>query len=403
MTFQDLSNNYSIKWSTSVNDITLSDWEDIFGKSIIKSQRFFLSIEKSDFQQITIYYLQIFEHGTVVAIVPCFSYEIDILNLTTSPMVKAVVKKIRKVYIDFFKIRAFVTGTYASSCEHFIEYKTTLSAEKRQIVFDLVRKQLKNKCRQTKSKFVFIKDIRGRNIDSIKKILGHDFYFFSSFPTNVIPVLSSHKYPEMLKSKYRKRFQDSQKAFNENFMWEISTDFANQTLLFTELYNNVLNKAENKFEFLNVTFFENLNMLFSSKSFLLIAKDKLGEVRLMTLILEDAKSLIPLYMGIKYKTDDTRVLYITALGRMVEEAEIRHKDYVDLGQTSYYPKVLSGAFVEDIYYGFWSNHYLLKWLIKNVFPRIFIRQHIPGNVYLEPYKQVVYDVLESKGFVLLNK
>ena len=231
MTFQDLSNNYSIKWSTSVNDITLSDWEDIFGKSIIKSQRFFISIEKSDFQQITIYYLQIFEHGTVVAIVPCFSYEIDILNLTTSPMVKAVVKKIRKVYIDFFKIRAFVTGTYASSCEHFIEYKTTLSAEKRQIVFDLVRKQLKNKCRQTKSKFVFIKDIRGRNIDSIKKILGHDFYFFSSFPTNVIPVLSSHKYPEMLKSKYRKRFQDSQKAFNENFMWEISTDFANQTLL----------------------------------------------------------------------------------------------------------------------------------------------------------------------------
>ena len=104
MTFQDLSNNYSIKWSTSVNDITLSDWEDIFGKSIIKSQRFFISIEKSDFQQITIYYLQIFEHGTVVAIVPCFSYEIDILNLTTSPMVKAVVKKIRKVYIDFFKI-----------------------------------------------------------------------------------------------------------------------------------------------------------------------------------------------------------------------------------------------------------------------------------------------------------
>ena len=388
MTFQDLSNNYSIKWSTSVNDITLSDWEDIFGKSIIKSQRFFISIEKSDFQQITIYYLQIFEHGTVVAIVPCFSYEIDILNLTTSPMVKAVVKKIRKVYIDFFKIRAFVTGTYASSCEHFIEYKTTLSAEKRQIVFDLVRKQLKNKCRQTKSKFVFIKDIRGRNIDSIKKILGHDFYFFSSFPTNVIPVLSSHKYPEMLKSKYRKRFQDSQKAFNENFMWDISTDFANQTLLFTELYNNVLNKAENKFEFLNVTFFENLNMLFSSKSFLLIAKDKLGEVRLMTLILEDAKSLIPLYMGIKYKTDDTRVLYITALGRMVEEAEIRHKDYVDLGQTSYYPKVLSGAFVEDIYYGFWSNHYLLKWLIKNVFPRIFIRQHIPGNVYLEDNKSL---------------
>lgn len=115
------------------------------------------------------------------------------------------------------------------------------------------------------------------------------------------------------------------------------------------------------------------------------------------------KALFLFTWGLNIKQMNTRVLYITALGRMVEEAEIRHKDYVDLGQTSYYPKVLSGAFVEDIYYGFWSNHYLLKWLIKNVFPRIFIRQHIPGNVYLEPYKQVVYDVLESKGFVLLNK
>lgn len=52
MTFQDLSNNYSIKWSTSVNDITLSDWEDIFGKSIIKSQRFFISIENPIFSKL---------------------------------------------------------------------------------------------------------------------------------------------------------------------------------------------------------------------------------------------------------------------------------------------------------------------------------------------------------------
>lgn len=403
MTPQDLSNSYSIKWSTSVGNITLSDWEEIFGKSIIKSQRFFLSMEKSDFQQIRFYYLQIFEHGTIVAVVPCFCYEIDILNLITSPMAKVVVKKIRKVYADFFKIRAFVTGTYASSCEHFIEFKSVLSTEERHIVSGLVKRQLKNKCKETKSKFIFIKDIRGRSINSIRKILGRDFHFFSSFPTNVIPVLSGHKYPEMLKSKYRKRFQDLQKAFNRNFVWEISTDFANQTLLFTELYNNVLNKAENKFEFLNANFFENINTLFSSKSFLLIAKDKSGEVRLMTLILEDTECLIPLYMGIKYKTDDTRVLYIAALGRMVEEAENKQKDYVDLGQTSYYPKVMSGAFVEDIYYGFWSNHYLLKWLIKNVFPRIFIPQHVPENVYLESYRQEVCDMLESKGYVLLNK
>ncbi|WP_270415508.1 hypothetical protein [Bacteroides ovatus] len=70
-----------------------------------------------------------------------------------------------------------------------------------------------------------------------------------------------------------------------------------------------MNKAENKFEFLNASFFENINTLFASKSFLLVAKDKSGEVSLMILILEDEKCLIPLYMGVKYKTDDTRVVY----------------------------------------------------------------------------------------------
>ena len=278
-----------------------------------------------------------------------------------------------------------------------------MSTGGRDVVSEFVRRQLKQKCKETKSRFIFIKDIRGRSIDSIREILGRDFHFFSSFPTTAIPILSNHKYPEAIKSKYRKRFQDSQKAFDKSFVWEISTDFASQISLFTELYDNVLNKAENKFEFLNAAFFENMNTLFASKSFLLVAKDKSGEVRLMILILEDTKCLIPLYMGVKYKTDDTRVLYIAALGRMVEEAENRHKDYVDLGQTSYYPKVMSGAFAEDIYYGFWSDHYLLKWLIRNVFPRIFIPQHIPENVYLEPYKQDIYNVLEDKGFVLLNK
>lgn len=42
--------------------------------------------------------------------------------------------------------------------------------------------------------------------------------------------------------------------------------------------------------------------------------------------------------------DDTKVLYLNTIFRTVEEAEIRGKDLLDFGQTSYYPKVMSGAF-----------------------------------------------------------
>lgn len=189
-----------------------------------------------------------------------------------------------------------------------------------------------------------------------------------------------------------------------NFTWKIVVDFSGDYVReFTELYQNVLDKAENKFEFLNENFFSNVNTRFPENSFLLVAQSHNGETRLMELVLEEEDKLIPLYLGIKYKADDTKVLYLNAIFRTVKEAEVRKKNYVDFGQTSYYPKVMSGALIENVYYGFWSDHYFLKWLIKNVFQKIFVPPAILGSVYLETYEDKAFQTLEDKGFSLLNK
>lgn len=403
MEYQDSLNEFSTKWNTTVQEISTTDWEAIFGESIIKNKRLFLAMEKSCLPNISYYYLQIIKHETILSIIPCFCYNIDILNLITSPTAKYILQAIRKIHPNFFRIKALVTGTYAASCEHFIEYKSDIGTEKKNIVKTIINEQLKNKCKETQCKFILIKDIRGRSIRNIQQLLDKDFHFVSSFPTTAIPILPQQEYPKALKSKYRKRFYDYKKIFEENFTWEIARDYTNYVNQFTVLYNNVLYKAKNKFEFLNVDFFSNINIHFSKDSFLLMAKDKKGETRLMILIFEEKDCLIPLYMGVKYKTDDTRILYIHALGRMVKEAEYRKKKYIDLGQTSYYPKVMSGAFVEDLYYGFWSNRYLWRLLIQNVFPHIFTLQYIPENIYLEKYKTIASKILENKGFKLLNK
>lgn len=403
MKYQDILDNLSFDWCISAKEIPSTEWEAIFGKRIIKSQRFFIAMESARFSYISNYYLRIKRHGITISIVPCFSCMIDILNITTSPVAKYVIQNIRKIYSNFLYIKAFVTGTYATSCEHFIEYRFDLSDEYKKTISKIINKQLKNKCKETKSKFIFIKDVRERDLTYVKQLLDHDFHFFSSFPTTVIPILPLHTYPTTLKSKYRKRYYDNKKAFEQKFTWEISTNYANYVTQFASLYEKVLYKAENKFEHLNLDFFNSINILYPNDSFLLISKDKNGKIRTIILILEDKDCLIPLYMGVKYLSDDTRILYINALGRIIQEAEARRKSYVDLGQTSYYPKVMSGAFVENIYYGFWSNHYLLKWLIKNIFHKIFVPQHIPKNIYLEKYKPIVYEFIESKGFHLLNK
>lgn len=120
-------------------------------------------------------------------------------------------------------------------------------------------------------------------------------------------------------------------------------------------------------------------------------------------MLEERDRLLPLYLGINYKNDDTKVLYLNAIFKTVEEAERRDKKLVDFGQTSYYPKVMSGALVENIYYGFWSDNFFMKKIIQNIFPKMFNAPHILENVYLDIYKEKVCQLLEKKGFYLLNK
>lgn len=400
---QDLLNDFSIKWNSTIDDISVADWKLIFGEGAIKSTTFFTAMEKSNFAGVKCFYLQVHKHGTIAAIVPCFCYEINVLNIITSSVTQKLIHAVRLLLPQFLIVKTFGIGTYAASCEHFIGINPCLSEKDQQLLALVINQQLKTKSKELGAKFILIKDIRERNINSTRGIMDHDYSFFSSFPTTAIPILSNYHYPSALKSKYRKRHNDFQAIFDRDFKWETCTNFCEHTGLFTELYKNVLSRANNKFEFLNIDFFNNINSLFPKNSFILIAKDKNKNTRLMVLILEDEHSLIPLYLGIKYEEDDARILYINMLGKLVKEGEVRMKSFIDLGQTSYYPKVMSGALVENIYYGFWSNHWLFGWLIKNVFPKMFIPLKVHDNIYLNNCRLLAVKVLESFGFVLMNR
>ena len=404
MDWVDISNNFTYKWCTSIDDIRTEDWIKIYGTDIIKSQNFFRANERACFDGVEFHYLLVFKGDFIVAIVPCFSYCIDILNIASSNSVRRRLVWIRKFYPSFLKLRAFVTGSYAATCEHFIEYLPTLKSNEIKEVSDIIGAEIKKRCNETKSAFVFVKDVRERAIAHVRRILTNDYSFFVSFPTTAIPILKNVPYPEGLKKKNRKRYRMYRKAFDSSFHWEIAKDFSGEKAVeFYALYKAVLDKAKNKFEFLNASFFDYISSLLEEQSFILIAKDNVtDETRVMELVLEHEDKLIPLYLGIKYKDDDTKVLYLNTIFRTVKEAECRGKAYVDLGQTSYYPKTMSGALVENIYYGFWSGKPIVRWFINHLLGKIFRLPFVPEHVYLERNADEAHHVLTDKGFVLRN-
>lgn len=399
-----MSDKFTIRWCDTVDDIDTYDWTSIYGTDIIKSRQFFKANEAARFKDVEFHYLQVFKGSKIVSIVPCFSYRMDLLNIATSPSAKKWMVCIRKIFPSFFQLRAFVTGSYAATCEHFIEYLPTITPTEVNELSEIISSEIKKRSHITKSSFVFIKDVRERGLLYVKDILTSDYRFFVSFPTTAIPIIKETPYPQALRKKNRKRYRNFKAQFDELYKWEIWQDFSgSKAVQFYELYKSVLDKAKNKFEFLNPHFFSNISTMMGNRSFLLVARDKEhDEIRVMELVLEHEDKLIPLYLGIKYKKDDTKVLYLNTIFRTVKEAEFRGKSYVDLGQTSYYPKTMSGALVENIYYGFWSGRPLIKWMIKNVLNKVFNKPAVPAHVYLADYAKVAHSVLEEKGFALIN-
>lgn len=394
------SHDIAAKWVRSVAEISDKDWYSLFDGNVIKRKEFLQAVENAGFDDVDVYYLVVSLRGLTVSIIPCFVYDIDLINLVSAKGPSSFFKKVRKIFPGLLRIKSFVTGTYAASCEPFIDMLNGLTDEEQNLVKETIGKELRSKYAETRSKFIFVKDARENSIEKVRNILPSDFTYIVSFPTSLIPVLDDFPFPSGLKTKCKQRVRNIDKKFDERFRWEVVTDYASLNHDYYIRYRKVLEKAANKFEFLNEKFFSEINTLYGDDAFMLVASDKdTGEIRLMTLVLEDEERLVPLYLGIKYMEDDTRVLYLANIFRIVREAEKRGKKIIEFGQTSYYPKSLSGAVVENIYYGFWSDRPFYRMLINRLFGRIFAPPAIPGTAYRPVAVDAVKNRLDECGVI----
>lgn len=88
--------------------------------------------------------------------------------------------------------------------------------------------------------------------------------------------------------------------------------------------------------------------------------------------------------------------------RTVEEAEKRKKVMVALGQTSYYPKVLSGALVERVFLGFYSYNSVIQFLIKKTFGKLFELTKVMKNSYRRELEHEIKEEYSETGIIIYN-
>ena len=158
MELKDLLSELEFQWCKSIDEIERLDWIRIFGNGLIKGYELFETMERSHFSNIEYHYLLIRKQGIIVSIIPCFCYNLDLLPLVTSKATKLLIQIIRYMFPRFFKLRAFVTGSYVATCEHFIEYDHNLKDEEVELISQLLNQQLKKKYKDNNSQLLFIKE-----------------------------------------------------------------------------------------------------------------------------------------------------------------------------------------------------------------------------------------------------
>ncbi len=393
------SSNSSIKfkWCNSIRLIDISEWEAVFGKRDSKSYNLFLAIEDANFKGVGFHYLKIYNKGHIASIVPCFDYRFDLIGFASNKKPFRFLGKMQKFSYDFFYPRMLVIGPYISNNENFIEIISDTEEDYREIR-KVINLKLKSKKKEINARFVYITNIRKNEFEKIKNIFNKKFSFYRSFSNAILPIGDkSTPYPFGLKDENKQQYENSKKQFDQNFYWEVVSDFSKYAGLLEKLELKILYKFSKSYETQNSSFLTNIQKRFPDQSFLIIAKDKCGQIRVVNLLLEEKDKLFSLYYGIKSMEDD-EILYRNSLYKTIEIAEERGKEYIELGGMIHELKVQSGAFLDERYAGFYTSPHW-KLITKRVLKRC-LPSAIPPSAYTKEAEDKAIEKLQAKGFCM---
>lgn len=339
------------------------------------------------FPNIDYTYLCVRLNGEILTIIPCFTYELQ-LDIVAPSLVQSVGKAIRQVYKNYLTVKVLVIGSYIATYENYISVNDKILQYREDITCEVKKLAKIRRC-----KMVMIKEVPHIDLSKVNKLFP-DFTYVDSLPNSYIPISENFRpYPDMLRKKERQRYKRAKRDFDRNKLkFEIIDDYkelAEQAFL---LYKDVLDKSKTKFECLNPDFFRTLNSNFSKDIYLLVIKDERGDIKCVELIFECKDKLIPIYIGIDYSYKDVKCLYFNVINKSIEIAQDKNLKSVVLGQNSYTPKVRSGALISRGFLGYYSNSWLLSFLIRHAFKYIFPKFK---NTYGSHYKEEAFEYIKT--------
>lgn len=330
----------------SIQEIEEDVWNSIIKEnSITKSHAFLLSVERSMSMVNKFWYFLFYEDNQLVGHASLFTHFVKMEDVIGNKQFEMFVEKMRKSLKNLFRIKVLGCGTPIATCSDEITIVDGyLDHDK---IMEVLVKEMKKIACIEKVNFIMIRDFTSESAVDKKIFQSYGYKLVNVLPTSFVDIKwdTFEGYVNSFKSSTKAKIKRNRnKFFVEDIEVCIEDDFSMYTNEMICLYNNVYERAEEKFEKLNEDFFAEINRNLLERSKAIIVK-KGSNIVAMELVLEDEEILRPLYVGIDYRYNESYKIYFNMIYQIIEMGISRGKKKVELGQTCYHPKKQAGAYV----------------------------------------------------------
>ena len=366
-----ISEAFQFSWYTSINVISKDAWDKCFSNaSTYNTYAYQKALEDSGIPGISFHYVLVSKNNIMLAIAVCFEYDLSLDVFINDPLKKCI-NFIKKFYKNFLTTKAFFVGHLTAVCDHTVGIDSSCNEIERRFLLTELGNQIMRKSKILHAKVTFIKEIPESELPLFHETLGKHFTFVESLPNAKLSLNHNLPYSAQIRKKYRSLRKNRLKQFtNAGLTWEICDDCENFSSIIEHMYLETLSRSKNKFECLNRNYFNNVSKNIPNTFFILIKKDY--EVVGFVFNIVEENSLKALYLG--YDEKYRGVIYFNILYRLIDEAFLRKKKHLLLGQTSYEAKQALGAVLNKIYVGFYTYNIVTLFILKKMrtflFPKI---------------------------------
>ena len=367
----------------SIDEVDEHSWDLINEPaSLYSTHRFLRSVEHSKVENAKFWYLMFYCGDTPVGSAALSAFDVS-LDLFMGMNVQKTVKFVRKLYSRFLKVRILFCGLPVSIAKNTLTISVTGLANA--ILKELVS-AMSQIARAEHIHYICAKEFREEETPVADNLKSYGYFRANSIPTVNLPIRwhSFNSYLGDMRHSYRRQIKINLKKFSNGTSSKGIPHKGNQYYPkislhekgiyspadFHRLYMEVMERAVARMEILNAEFFSQLNQNLSNE--LITVSIVYNNLNIgAALLAERGDTLHFLLVGLDYSYRDKFDVYFNLIYAIIDLAIQNGYSNIDMGQTSYQPKIRVGGECTPVYFYLKIERYIPNLILKNLRNLIF--------------------------------